>query len=114
MVNAKNFSIFGNLNRMRVLEVSEVYPRRGTVFPVAAQLPADGRTPQVGPTVGTHDFLVSKFNCRVCASVTDNFIQKDILKSVGVTSGIQRFRDHIGGQLSLVSVVEMNDVRSGV
>jgi hypothetical protein len=42
MVNANYFSIFGNLNRMRFLEVSEVCPRRGTVFPLAAQLPADG------------------------------------------------------------------------
>jgi hypothetical protein len=110
MVNANYFSIFGNLNRMRFLEVSEVCPRRGTVFPLAAQLPADGRTPQVGLTVGTHDFLVCKFNCRVCASVVNNFIQKDILMAIGVTLGVQGLRNHISGQLGLVAIVEMNDV----
>ncbi len=86
----------------------------GTVFPLAAQLLADGRMPQVGPTVGTHDFLVRKFNCRVCTSVVNNFIQKDILMPIGVTLGVQGLHNHISGQLGLVAIVEMNDVGSCV
>jgi hypothetical protein len=114
MVNANYLSKFGNFNRMRFLEVREVRLRGGTVFPLAAQLPANGRTPQVGPTIGTHNFLVCKFNCRVCASVVNNFIQKDILKPIGVILGVQGLRNHISGQLGLVAIVKMNDIGSCV
>jgi hypothetical protein len=48
---------------MGFFEVGEVRPRGGTVFPLAIQFSADGRTPQVGLAVGAHDCLVSKFNC---------------------------------------------------
>jgi hypothetical protein len=48
---------------MGFFEIGKVRPRGGTVFPLAIQLPADGQTPQVGLAIGTHDCLVSKFNC---------------------------------------------------
>jgi len=114
MVDANYLSIFGNFNRMGFLEVGEVRPRGGTVFPLATQLPANGQTPQVGPAVGAHNFPISKFNCRVCASVVDNFIQKDILMPTGAALGVQWLCNHISGQLGLVAIVEMNNVRSGV
>ncbi len=43
MVNAKDFGIFGCFNRVRLLKVSMVFPRRGAVPPLAAKLPTNGR-----------------------------------------------------------------------
>ncbi len=41
MVNAKYLSIFGSFNRVRLLEVSKVLPRRRAVFPLAAKSPTN-------------------------------------------------------------------------
>ena len=62
---------------------------------------------QVGSAVGAHDFLVGKFNC-------DNLIQKDILMPIGVTLRIKRFCNHVSGKLGLVTIVKIDNVRSGV
>jgi hypothetical protein len=42
MVNAKDLSIFGCFNRVRLLKVSKVLPRRRAIFPLAAKLPTNG------------------------------------------------------------------------
>jgi hypothetical protein len=42
MVNAKDLSIFGCFNRVRLLKVGKVLPRRRAVFPLAAKLPTNG------------------------------------------------------------------------
>jgi hypothetical protein len=42
MVNAEDLGIFGCFNRVRLLKVSKVFPRRGAVPPLAAKLPTDG------------------------------------------------------------------------
>ncbi len=42
MVNAKDLSIFGCFNRVRLLKVSKVLPRCRAVFPLAAKLPTNG------------------------------------------------------------------------
>jgi hypothetical protein len=42
MVNAKDLSIFGGFNRVRLLKVSKVLPRRKAIFPLAAKLPTNG------------------------------------------------------------------------
>jgi hypothetical protein len=42
MVNAQDLVIFGCFNRVRLLKVSKVLPRRRTVFPLAAKLPTNG------------------------------------------------------------------------
>jgi hypothetical protein len=42
MVNAKDLSIFGGFNRVRLFEVSKVLPRRRSVFPLAAKLLTNG------------------------------------------------------------------------
>jgi hypothetical protein len=39
MVNAKDLSIFGGFNRVRLLKVSKVLPRCRAIFPLAAELP---------------------------------------------------------------------------
>ncbi len=41
VVNAKDFGKFSSFNRVRLLEVGKVLPRRGAVFPLAAELPAN-------------------------------------------------------------------------
>jgi hypothetical protein len=42
MVNAKDLSIFGGFNRVRLLKVSKVLPRCRAVFPLAAKFPTNG------------------------------------------------------------------------
>jgi hypothetical protein len=42
MVNAQDLSIFGCVNRVRLLKVSKVLPRRRVVFPLAAELSTNG------------------------------------------------------------------------
>jgi hypothetical protein len=42
MVNAQDLGIFGCFNRVRLLNVSKVLPRRSTIFPLAAKLPTNG------------------------------------------------------------------------
>ncbi len=42
MVNAQDLSIFGCFNRVRLLKVSKVLPRRRAMFPFAAKLPTNG------------------------------------------------------------------------
>ncbi len=42
IVNTKNLSIFGCFNKVRLLKVSKVLPRRRAVFPLAAKLPTNG------------------------------------------------------------------------
>jgi hypothetical protein len=42
MVNAKDLSIFGCFNRVRLLKASKVLPRCRAVFPLEAKLPTNG------------------------------------------------------------------------
>ncbi len=42
MVNAQDLSIFGCYNRVRLLKVSKVLPRRRAIFPLAAELSTNG------------------------------------------------------------------------
>jgi hypothetical protein len=42
MVNAKDFSIFGSFNRVRLREVSKALPRRRPIFTLAAKLSVNG------------------------------------------------------------------------
>jgi hypothetical protein len=42
MVNAKYLSIFSSFNKVRLLEVSKVLPRRRAIFSLAEKLPANG------------------------------------------------------------------------
>jgi hypothetical protein len=42
MINAQDLGIFGCFNRVRLLKVSKVLPRRRAVFPLAAKLPTNG------------------------------------------------------------------------
>jgi hypothetical protein len=42
MVNAQDHSIFGCFNRVSLLKVSKVLPRRRAIFPLAAELPTNG------------------------------------------------------------------------
>jgi hypothetical protein len=42
MVNAQDLGIFGCFNRVRLLKVSKVLPRRRAVFPLAAKLLTNG------------------------------------------------------------------------
>ncbi len=48
VVNAKDLSIFSCFNRVRLLKISKVIPRRRAVFSLAAKLPTNGQTLQVG------------------------------------------------------------------
>jgi hypothetical protein len=42
MVNAQDLSIFGCVNRVRLLKVSKGLPRCRAVFPLAAEMPTNG------------------------------------------------------------------------
>jgi hypothetical protein len=42
MVNAQDLGIFGCFNRVRVLKVSKIFPRRRAVFLLATKLPTNG------------------------------------------------------------------------
>jgi hypothetical protein len=42
MVNAQDLGTFGCFNRVRLLKVSKVFPRRRAIFLLAAKLPTNG------------------------------------------------------------------------
>jgi hypothetical protein len=42
MVNAQDLGMFGCFNRVRLLKVSKVLPRRRAIFLLAAKLPTNG------------------------------------------------------------------------
>jgi hypothetical protein len=58
MVNAKVLSIFGGVNRVRLLKVSKVLPRCRAVFPLAAKLPINGSALQVDLSISAVNFLI--------------------------------------------------------
>ncbi len=58
MVNAEDLCIFSCFNRVRLLKVSKVLPRRGAVLPLAAKLPTNGRALKVGLSISADSFLV--------------------------------------------------------
>ena len=46
--------------------------------------------------------------------MVNDLIQQDILIPIGVTFGEERFRDQVSGELGLVTIVEIDDVRAYV
>ena len=58
--------------------------------------------------------MVCKSDCRGETAVVNDLIQQDILVPIGVTLGEERFHDQVSGELGLVAIVEINDVRACV
>ena len=56
-------------------------------------------------------FLVSKWNCRGETLVVNDLIQQDILVPIRVTLGEKGFHDQVCGDLGLVVIVEIDNVR---
>ena len=111
MVNTSDLGIFGGLNGVGFLEITKVFPEQGAVLPLAAYLPTNGRALKVGPAIGVDYFLVSKSDRRGEAVVVNNLIQQDILVPIRVTLGEEQFRDQVSGELGLVIIVKIDDVR---
>ena len=85
MVNAGGLGIFGGLDGMGLFQVFKVNPRSGAVFPLAAQLPTNGRACLISMAVGLYAGLVFQCNGGVNMSVVDDGIKKVIFLTVGVT-----------------------------
>ncbi len=81
---------------------------------MAAYLPTNGRALKVSPAVGADYFLVCKSDCYGETVVVNDLIHQDILVPIRVTLGEEQFRDQVSGELSLVTIVEINDVRACV
>jgi hypothetical protein len=114
MVNTNYLGVFRGLNGVGFLKVAKVFPGQGSVLPLAANLPANGQAHKVGPTIGVDYFLVFKFYCRGEAAVVNDLIQQDILAPIGVTLGEERFRYQVSGELGLVTIAKIDDVRACV
>jgi hypothetical protein len=85
MVDAQDFGIFSSLNRVRLLEVSKVLPRHRALFPLAAELLANGCVLQVGLAISTDIFLVRKLHSCRETSMVSNLFQQNLLVAVRVT-----------------------------
>ena len=81
---------------------------------MAAYLPTNGQALQVDPAVGADYFLVSKSNCQGKVLVVNNLIQEDILVPIRVTLGVKGFRNEVCGDLVLIAIVKVDNVRVGV
>ena len=78
---------------------------------MAAYLPTNGRALKVSPAIGVAYFLVSKLDCHGETAVVNNLIQQDILVPIWVTLGEKRFRNQVSGELGLVTIVKIENVR---
>ncbi len=111
MVDTNYLGIFRGLNGVGFLKVDKVFPGRGAVLPLAASLPADGQVLKIDPAIGADYFLVCKSDCHgETTAVVDDLIQQNILVPIRVTLGEDRFCNQDSGELSLVTIVKIDDV----